>query len=53
MSDLYAKRPKVQRFNQKKTFGARTVKRTVITRRTAPNLKPRKARNMIPLKKGR
>ena len=52
-ADPYAKRPKVQRFNQKETYGARTVKRTVVTRRTHPALAGRPERKMIPMKKGR
>ena len=52
--DQYARRPKVSRFQEKKTFGARTVKRTSVVKRTVNNLrKGRTLRTMRPMRKGR
>ena len=53
MADRYAKKPVVKRFQTKKTFGARTVKRTVVVRRNRPGTTGRKMRPMRPMKKGR
>lgn len=50
MADKFAKRPKVQRFNQKKTYAGRTVKRTVLTRRNRPMLNMKKGRNLKPMR---
>ena len=50
--DTYAKRPKVTRFNQKKTYAGRTVKRTLVLNRARPGTKGRKMRPMKALKRG-
>lgn len=42
------RRPKVTRFNLKKTYGGRTVKRTVVTRRDINN--SRKAKKLMPMR---
>ena len=44
--DKYAKKPTVKRFDRKKTYAGRDVKRTVVTRRERPGLKGRKMRPM-------
>lgn len=53
MTDRYAKKPVVRRFQQKKTYGARSIKRTVVERRSRPLANGRKMRPMRPMKKGR
>lgn len=40
------KRPKVTRFNSKKTYAGRSVKRTVVVRRNTPHERGRKMKLM-------
>lgn len=48
---MMSKKPSVKRFDQKKTFPARSVKRTVIASRG--NVRGRSQRDQRPLKQGR
>ena len=50
MADRFAKRPTVKRFGTSRTYGPRTVREAVVTRRNNPNLPGRKGREGRPMR---
>ncbi len=50
MADQYSKKPTVTRFNRKKTYAGRDVKRTVVSKRGRPGIAKRAERLLRPMR---